>query len=79
MTVPELAYLTPEFLAYLLENRGSIQNSVQLGLIYALNSISSNLKFENLVINMQDNILSSFEASIIGSNLTIQNTIVTET
>eukprot|EP00347_Sterkiella_histriomuscorum_P014799 403359479 len=79
MNVPHLTYLAPDYLAYLLANTVSIQNSVQLGLIYALNSISSNLKFQNLIIDTQENILSSFEASIIGSNLTIQNTIVTDT
>ena len=45
MTVKDLSYLKPDFLSYLLANNVSIQNSVQLGLIYALNSISSNLKF----------------------------------
>ena len=79
LTLSELAYLKPDFLAYLLANNVSIQNSVSLGLIYALNSISSNLKFQNLVIDNQINILSSFEASIIGSNLTIQNTVVMPT
>ena len=35
--------------------------------------------FNNVVIESQMNIMSSYEATIVGSNMTIKNTVVTET